>query len=109
MLYGLAILPIATVLVLTGQGAQPPAKVVPSALSAHLAALSADFVCPEALPNDAERQSALPNFSHAYAQAEPAATDSEVRVYWRVLLKTHNCKQTLPRVGLSTQFRFDVR
>ena len=100
MLYILAILPIATALVLTVQDAQPPAKTTLSGLSAH-------FVCPEALPNDAARQRAFQDFYDAYAQAEPAAPVAGAGVYRRVLLKTHSCKQTPPpRVRLVTGFSF---
>ena len=95
MLNGLAILPIATALVLAAQGVQPPAKAV-------LSRLSARFVCPEALPNDAARQHALQEFYDSYEQAEPAATVSEAHLYRLVLLKTHNCKQAPTRVRVLT-------
>jgi hypothetical protein len=100
MLYGLAILPIAAALVLTAQGARPPAKAALSGLSAH-------FVCPEALPNYAARQRALQDFYDAYAQAEPAAPVAGAGVYRHVLLRTHGCKQTQrARVKIVTGFSF---
>ena len=64
--------------------------------------LSARFVCPEALPNDAARQHALQEFYDSYEQAEPAATVSEAHLYRLVLLKTHNCKQAPTRVRVLT-------
>jgi hypothetical protein len=94
MLYGLAISPIAAVLALTASGG-PPSKAAPSGLSSR-------FVCPEVLPNDAARQRALQTFYDAYGQAEPAATVSEAGLYRLVLLKTHRCKPTHPRVRVLT-------
>ena len=97
---GLAILAIASALLPTVQGAQPPARAALSALSAH-------FQCPEALPNDAARQRALHDFYDAYAQIEPAAPIAGASVYRHVLLETHVCKQTPPpRVRLETGFSF---
>jgi hypothetical protein len=98
MPHDLAILPIATALALAAQGAQLPAPAVPAGLSAR-------FVCPEALPDDAARQRALQDFYAAYARAKPTATGSEASLYRLVLLKTHDCKRTPlppPRVSVLT-------
>jgi hypothetical protein len=84
MLQGLLILLFSGAVVVSAQ----PQTVASSAL----AALNERFVCPEVLPNDEARQQALSNFLTSYERAYR----SGAHVYWRVLLKTHNCKEAPP-------------
>jgi hypothetical protein len=73
-----------------------------------LSRLGADFVCPEALPNDNERERASREFRIAYEQAYPASAAAGALVYRHILLKTHDCKEeSHAQVKLETGFRFD--
>jgi hypothetical protein len=59
------------------------------------AAVDKGFVCPESLPDEQSRITALHDFLDAVTHAAPDKSLPEVLTYRRSLLKSHDCAQTL--------------
>jgi hypothetical protein len=88
MLHGLLVSLLSGAVVASAQ----PQPVAGSAL----VTLNERFVCPEVLPTDEARLQASGDFFTSYEAAYPSGARSGANVYWRVLLKTHNCKAAPP-------------
>ena len=59
------------------------------------AAIDKAFVCPESLPDEKSRMTALHDFMDAVTRAAPDKSLPDVLLYRRTLLQTHGCTQTL--------------
>ena len=66
-----------------------------------LAVLDRQFVCPEALPDDAARSAALKQFFDQVGTAEPAVTIGDMIAYRLALLRKHDCRDTLANIARS--------
>jgi len=60
-----------------------------------IAEIDRQFVCPEALPNDQARSSALKTFMDSMGKAAPDEGIVDVLRYRKILLQKHNCTITL--------------
>jgi hypothetical protein len=63
-----------------------------------LAQLGRDFVCPEALPDQTARNTALANFFGGYSRAKPDATLLDMIAFRQAMLAQHGCSATLGAV-----------
>lgn len=71
------------------------------AIQQKLAQIDRTFICPEDLPSDEARNSAVKLFLEQLAAVEPNITVSELGEYRMSLLKKHECRQTLANIANS--------
>jgi hypothetical protein len=91
-----AVLILATVAMLNATGARAQLAVQKS-----LAQIDRTFVCPEDLPSDEARDTALKLFLQQVAAIEPKTTVGDMISYRVSLLKKHQCRQTLANLAQS--------
>ena len=65
-------------------------------------AIDKTFVCPESLPDEQTRITALHDFMDAVTRAAPEKSLPDVLVYRRALLQSHGCTQTLKSLDAAT-------
>jgi hypothetical protein len=58
-------------------------------------AMDKQFVCPEAMKNDAQRSTSLDAFMQAFGRAHPDATVADMLLFRREMLNKHKCTRTL--------------
>jgi hypothetical protein len=69
------------------------------AVQKNLAQIDRTFVCPEDLPSDEARSTAVELFLQQLASIQPSITINEIAAYRTSLLQKHQCRQTLAHIA----------